>query len=103
MKKTLVAFTFMVAALLPASAQTVIEDIVARVNDQIITRSDLQRSKEQLQAEAKQPVGEAGKPVPKEKDLLRDLIDQQLLVQRGKDMGISADNEVVKRLDEIRK
>jgi peptidyl-prolyl cis-trans isomerase SurA len=97
-------FIFMAATILPATAQTVVEDIVARVNDQIITRSDLKRSREALEAEAKQPPPEGQtKQPPKEKDLLRDLIDQQLLVQRGKDMGITADNDMIKRLDEIRK
>ncbi len=88
-----------------ASAQTVIEDIVARINDQIITRSDLQRSREQLQQELKQQFGaEADKKLPgREKDVLRDLIDQQLLVSRGKDLGITGDTELIKRLDEIRK
>jgi peptidyl-prolyl cis-trans isomerase SurA len=105
MKKPLLATLILITAgTLPASAQTVIEDIVARVNDQIITRSDLQRSREQLQTEAKQTGPEAEKKLPeKQKDLLRDLIDQKLLVQRGKDMGINADNDVVKKLDEIRK
>jgi peptidyl-prolyl cis-trans isomerase SurA len=102
---TFAAAICLVVGILPASAQTVVEDIVARVNDQIITRSDLQRSREQLKSEMKQQLGaEADQKFPaKEKDLLRDLIDQQLLVQRGKDMGVSADNDVVKRLDEIRK
>ncbi len=36
------------------------------------------------------------------KDLLRDLIDNSLLVQEGKDEGISVDADVIKRLDEIR-
>jgi peptidyl-prolyl cis-trans isomerase SurA len=103
MKNSLFAVVVMTAAILPASAQTVVEDIVARVNDSIITRSDLRRSREQLQTEAKQQAGAEAKLPAKEKDLLRDLIDQQLLIQRGKDMGISADNDVVKRLDEIRK
>jgi peptidyl-prolyl cis-trans isomerase SurA len=105
MKKSLFAALILISAgTLPATAQTVIEDIVARINDQIITRSDLQRSKEALQAEAKQAGAEAEKKLPeKQKDLLRDLIDQKLLVQRGKDMGINADNDVVKKLDEIRK
>jgi peptidyl-prolyl cis-trans isomerase SurA len=31
------------------------------------------------------------------------LIDQQLLIQRGRDLGITADTELIKRLDEIRK
>ncbi len=38
----------------------------------------------------------------KEKDLLRDLIDQSLLTQRAKDNGINVDTEVIKRLDAIR-
>jgi len=33
---------------------------------------------------------------------LRDLIDQSLLVQRGKDMGVSVEPEVIKKLDQIR-
>src|SRR6202035_318485 len=38
----------------------------------------------------------------KEKNLLRDLIDQSLLVQRAKDAGINVDADVIKRLDAIR-
>ena len=34
---------------------------------------------------------------------MRDLIDQQLLLEKGKDLGITADTEVIKRLDEMRK
>jgi peptidyl-prolyl cis-trans isomerase SurA len=34
---------------------------------------------------------------------LRDLIDQQLLLQKGKDLGITGDTELIKRLDEMRK
>jgi peptidyl-prolyl cis-trans isomerase SurA len=39
----------------------------------------------------------------RQKDLLRDLIDQQLLVQRAKDQGVSVETDVIKRLDEVRK
>src|SRR5437870_5543452 len=86
-------------------AQTVIEDIVARVNDQIITRSDLQRAKEATLNDLKQksPENADKEWTDKQKVVLRDLIDQQLLVQRGKDLGITADTELIKRLDEIRK
>jgi peptidyl-prolyl cis-trans isomerase SurA len=38
----------------------------------------------------------------REPHLLRDLIDQQLLVQRAHDLGLSADTDVIRRLDEIR-
>ena len=47
-------FLFLTLSAIGLSAQTVIEDIVARVNDAIITRSDLQRSRDQVQSELKQ-------------------------------------------------
>jgi peptidyl-prolyl cis-trans isomerase SurA len=88
------------------SADTVVEEIVARVNNSIVTLSDYQRSKEQLKDEVKSQ--EAGGPAEKpyadrEKDVLRDLIDQQLLLEKGKDLGITADTELIKKLDEMRK
>jgi peptidyl-prolyl cis-trans isomerase SurA len=39
----------------------------------------------------------------RDKDVLRDLIDQELLLAKGKDMAITADTEVIKKLDEMRK
>ena len=83
--------------------ETVVEEIIARINNNIITRADLRRSQEQLQAESHQPDPSGMASEPKEQDLLRDLIDQQLLLQKGEELGISADTEVVKRLDELRK
>jgi peptidyl-prolyl cis-trans isomerase SurA len=87
------------------SGDTVIEEIVARINNQIITRSELQRSREQMMAELRQQgVGENDPRLQEaQRNLLRDMIDQQLLVQKGQDLGISADTELVKRLDQIRK
>jgi peptidyl-prolyl cis-trans isomerase SurA len=35
-------------------------------------------------------------------DVLRDLIDQQLLLERGKEVGITGETEVVKRLNQMR-
>jgi peptidyl-prolyl cis-trans isomerase SurA len=87
------------------TADTVIEEIIARVNDSIITRSDFERSKSELQQELKQQGIPDNDPraKEKEKDVLRDLIDQQLLLDKGKDLGITGDTELVKRLDELRK
>jgi peptidyl-prolyl cis-trans isomerase SurA len=85
--------------------QKVLEEIVARVNDDIITKSDYERSKQQSRQElSQQYVGpELEHQVAlREKNLLRDLIDQLLLIQRAKDAGISVDNELVKSLDRIR-
>ena len=38
----------------------------------------------------------------RQKFALRDLIDQSLLAQRGKDMSINVEGDVVKQLDQIR-
>jgi peptidyl-prolyl cis-trans isomerase SurA len=82
---------------------TVVEDVIVRVNDQIITRSELQRSEEQLAEEAQQNALSAADLEQRQHDLLRDMIDQQLLLSKGKELGISGDAETIRRLDEIRK
>lgn len=82
---------------------TVVEDIVARVNDQVISKSDYERAEQELDAQARQQGWSQQQLFEQKHDLLRDLIDQQLLLSRGKELGISGEAEVVKRLDEIRK
>jgi peptidyl-prolyl cis-trans isomerase SurA len=86
-------------------ADTVVEEIVARVNNSIITRTQYQREEKQLRDEAQQQDATHADEMIKqgEKDVLRGLIDRQLLLEKGKEMGITGDAEVVKRLDEIRK
>ena len=93
------------APLLLAQGDTVVEEIIARINNSIVTRADLRRAREQLLAEMHQqdPNATPQDEKDREKDLLRDLIDQQLLLQKGEELGINADAEVVKRLDELRK
>jgi peptidyl-prolyl cis-trans isomerase SurA len=99
--------------LLPVAAAAqdkgqIVEEVVARVNNDVITRTDLENARKALQDEARQDCPActseqlAAKTEPFEKDLLRDLIDNSLLVQRGKDMGINVDASVVKQLDQIR-
>ena len=78
-----------------------VEDIVARVNDQIVTQSDYDRAAEQLDAEARQQAIPPRELEQKQADLLRDLIDQQLLLSKGKELGITGETELIKRLDEI--
>src|ERR1700733_4628497 len=90
------------AAMAPVNGK-VVEDIIARVNDQIITQSDYDRAAEQLEQEAKQQAIPPRELEQKQADLLRDLIDQQLLLSKGKELGITGETELIKRLDEIRK
>ena len=97
------AYAMLLPALLPAD--TVVEEIVARVNNEIITRSEYVRSRDQLKQEVQQQEPSNADRAFNEKqgDVLRDLIDQQLLLQKGKDLGITGDTELIKKLDEMRK
>ena len=82
---------------------TVVEDIVAMVNDQAISKSDYDRALHELDQEAQQQGWPQQQLMEQRRDLLRSLIDRQLLLSKGKDLGINGETEVVKRLDEMRK
>jgi peptidyl-prolyl cis-trans isomerase SurA len=82
---------------------TVVEDVVAHVNDLIISRSDVERAEQALAQENQQSNATPAEASERQKNLLRDMIDKQLLLSRGKELGISADAEVIRQLDEIRK
>ena len=100
---------YFVAALLLGAltlhADTVVEEIVARINNDIITRSEYDRNRDELRNEVKQ--ANVSNPdqvfAERDKDTLKQIIDQKLLIQKGRDLGITADAELVKRMDEIRK
>jgi len=91
------------AALLSAK---IVERIIARVNNEIIT----QRAYEQEQAKLREQLAQQYSGAELEaqikeqsKNLLRDLIDQSLMVQKAKDEDINVETDVVKQLDDIRK
>jgi len=95
----------------PATAESgkVVEEIIARVNNEIITKSEYNKALASAEEDAKQECENRCTPQQLEaavedrrKNALRDLIDQSLLVQRCKDMGISVETEVIKQLDQIR-
>src|SRR5260370_34991761 len=99
------SFAFIVPLIIavPVIADTVVEEIVARVNSEIITRSEFQRSRNQLLNESKDKYGAQVDPTTKKKDVLRDLIDQALLAQKGKDLEITGDTDLIKRLNKRRR
>jgi peptidyl-prolyl cis-trans isomerase SurA len=88
---------------------TVVEEIIARVNNSIITLSEYQKALASLPAEARQdcqacsPQQIQAQVDDREKNALRDMIDQQLLIERAKDMDISVETDLIKRLDDVRK
>jgi len=81
----------------------VVDGIIARVNDQIITSSDYDRAMNELDQEDQQRGDTMQEMSEDRKNLLRSLIDQQLWLSKGKELGITGDIELVKRLDDIRK
>ena len=103
-------FTWILLGLaLPAAAADVrvVEEIVAKINGQIVTRSEIEREMAEYQAEmARQNVtGEKLQQALAEhqKEVLRDLIDQSLLVQRGKELNISVETQIIKYMDDVRR
>lgn len=93
----------------PDGAGKTVEEIIARVNNEIITLSEYEKARQSADEDAKQEC--QGRCTPEQlqadiedrrKNTLRELIDQSLLVQRGKDMGMNVEAEVIKQLDQIR-
>jgi peptidyl-prolyl cis-trans isomerase SurA len=82
---------------------TPIAEIVVRVNDQIISRADYDRALDQLVNDGHQQGASEAEIEARKKDMLRDLIDQQLLLSKGKELNITGETELIHRLDDIRK
>ena len=91
----------------PLAAEVVIlEEIIVKVNDGIILRSEYERTLDQnrreLLADASLTDAEREEQLgTREKTVLRDMIDQRLLVQKGEELGISVDAQVLRQRDEI--
>ena len=90
-----------------AAPGDVIEEIIAQVNDRIIVLSEYKKSLESMRQELQQSGASGldleGRFREQSKDALRDLIDHELLVQKAMELGLNADTDVIKRLDEIRR
>jgi peptidyl-prolyl cis-trans isomerase SurA len=92
-------------SLLLAADVATVEEIVAKCNGDIITRTDLSRARQQLITELREN-GTAGNTLEqaladRDKNILRDRIDQLLLVQKGKDLNVNVDSELSKRMAQI--
>jgi parvulin-like peptidyl-prolyl isomerase len=85
-----------------AADTAIVEEIVAKCNGDIITRGDLDRARRELM-ETLRANGVVGDDLEKqltdrEKNLLRDRIDQLILTQKAKDLNINVDADVSKQL-----
>jgi parvulin-like peptidyl-prolyl isomerase len=98
-----VSFTSALAADKPITL--VVEEIVAKVNGQIVTRGELDKQRVAFEAEYRQQ-GLTGKALEdatnhRMADGLRDQIDQLLLVQKGKELGINVEADITRRMAQI--
>lgn len=105
LKKTLLTIAGCLLCVTALRADNIVDEIIARVGDFIITRADFEKGKSTQVDELKErfPSNWQAKWAEKQKDVLRELIDQQLLLDKGKEEGITGEVETTKRLDEIRK
>jgi parvulin-like peptidyl-prolyl isomerase len=94
------------------SAQTkTIEEIVAWVNNDVILKSEYERRKAQLRQELAEPAprgrglqgGQLEQTFTEQsKIVLQQMIDETLVLQQAKELGLTADIEIVKTMDRIR-
>ena len=89
-----------------ANAKTIlVERIIARINNKIITQRQYDKQRQTLHETLAQQY--SGAKLDQEfnaqsKNLLRDMIDQDLLVQKAGDDDIKVETDVIKRLDQMR-
>jgi hypothetical protein len=82
-----------------------VEEIIAKVNGEIITRGELDKRREAIEAELRQQ-GVAGDALEAAvnkatADELSDQINQLLLVQKGKELNITVDADVNRQIAQI--
>jgi len=106
----LIAILLLIASSGLAQTKTV-DEIVAWVNSDIILKSDYDLRRSQIRTELSEPAprgrGLQGAQLEQAfneatKTLMRDLIDETLLLQQAKEMGLNADLEVVKTMEQLR-
>jgi len=108
MKFTLISATVAAISLgsLPAAAAPkIINRVICRVNNEIITQMQFQREQEKLRDDLSQHYSGAEletKVRQQSADLLRSMIDEDLLVQKAKDQNINVETDIIKQLDQIR-
>ena len=95
---TFSALLLLTSNLAAADQTQVLEEIVAKVNGEIITRGELEKQRLAIEAELQQQ-GLTGQPLREAVDKsaadeLRSRIDALLLVQKGKELNITVDADV---------
>jgi parvulin-like peptidyl-prolyl isomerase len=98
---------FFLAVALYGADVTLMEEIICKVNGDIITRGEMARDKKLLESELRQQ-GLSGARLNDQlndasRNLLREKIDQLLLVQKAKELDIKVDTELNKQMLDIQR
>jgi peptidyl-prolyl cis-trans isomerase SurA len=86
---------------------TVVEEIVCKVNGDIITRGELEKDRRDIENEFRQQ-GLTSRALQdavtaRSRDVLRERIDRLLLVQQGKEIDIKVDGELTRQMANIQR
>jgi parvulin-like peptidyl-prolyl isomerase len=92
--------------LAPAADVRVVEEIAAKINGEIVTKGEIDEQRQLVETYFRQEQHLSGAALQtavteQTKNILRDKIDQLLLVQKAKEMEINVDSEVTRRLAEL--
>jgi parvulin-like peptidyl-prolyl isomerase len=107
--KSLASLLILASGFLYAADVKVLEEIVAKCNGDIITHTEIEKAQKDLAGEIAQRDGLSPGPTLDQKvadetrNLLRDRIDNLLLIQKAKDLNINVDSEVAKQIAAIQK
>jgi parvulin-like peptidyl-prolyl isomerase len=107
MKNGLLLATALLLLAAPCLADiVVVEELIAKVNGDVITRSDYEQSLQEaaasLEAQKDLPEGERQRMLKEmQQSSLRNIIDERLLIQRGKDLNLNVEAQVLRQRDEI--
>jgi peptidyl-prolyl cis-trans isomerase SurA len=97
------------AADVPKSGDTpkVVDQIVAKVNGDIVSQEELARSSQELAQQMKAqnaPAAQMRQEIEdRQKNVLRDRIDELLLTQKGKELNINVDSELSKYMANLQR
>lgn len=89
-----------------ANDPKVIEQIIVKVNADIITMGDIEEARDMMKLDFEQQCRKDQKCIAeqlakREPDVLRDKIDQTLLVQKAKDLNLSVDSQVSREVAQM--
>ena len=107
MKRFAAAMALTIIVSVPTFAQKVVTQIAAKVNKDIILASELKRAEEDIRNELVENKKLSGPQrlqafEERSKDILRDLIDKYLILQEAADLGMDANLEVLKQVEQLR-